>query len=73
MAFFLTFAGRKNSHQFSMERAIFKFSTPKKIIILANWSEAEIHGVNSIPLGNKKKALAQLRKLHKSIIERIKV
>jgi hypothetical protein len=34
----------KHSH---MKRAMI---TPMRIIMLANWNEAEIHGVNSIPL-----------------------
>jgi hypothetical protein len=46
-----------------MKRAMIKTVTPTRIIILAS----------SIPLRNKKKTLAQLRKLLESNIEKIKV
>ena len=54
-----------------MKRAMIKSFNTHENHYLANWSEAEIHGVNSIPLGNKKKALAQLRRLHESNNEKI--
>jgi hypothetical protein len=34
----------------NLKRAMIKILTPTSIFILANWSEAKIHGVNSIPL-----------------------